>query len=182
VVAYWLDPYDSAMPQPPPVLRTPRAGDGSRLARIWLDGAASFAAIDPSQFQVPSSAGLAEWPEDRALHSPPEDTYMQVAEIDGVVVGHIWAVIRPPDVDAARLMQRDEGVARLSVHWLGVADGYRRQGVGARLLQAAEAWSIPRGARAAGFSTYLGAPATVAFYERRMGYTQHAVYLRKSLA
>jgi GNAT superfamily N-acetyltransferase len=140
-----------------------------------------FVAIDPTLFQVPATDGLAEWLEDRALHSPPEDTHMQVAEIGGVVVVHIWAGIRPPDIDAARHMLRDGAVARLTVHWLGVADGYRRQAVGTRLLEAAEAWSVSRGASAAGFSTYLGALATVTFYERRMGYSQHAVYLRKSL-
>jgi GNAT superfamily N-acetyltransferase len=65
---------------------------------------------------------------------------------------------------------------------VGVAEGYRRQGIGRRLLQAAETWSISRGARAAGFSTYIGAPGTVAFYERTMGYARQAVYLQKSLA
>jgi GNAT superfamily N-acetyltransferase len=87
--------------------------------------------------QVPATDGLAEWLEDRAVHAPSEYTYMQVAEIDGEAVGHIWAAIRPPDVDAARHMLRDGVIPRLTVHWLGVADGYRRQGIRTRLLQAA---------------------------------------------
>jgi hypothetical protein len=49
-------------------------------------------------FQVPASAGLAEWLEERALDSPAEQTCMQVADTEGVVVGHIWAAIRLPDV------------------------------------------------------------------------------------
>jgi hypothetical protein len=61
---------------PKPLLRAPRAGDGSRLARIWLDGAAYFAVIDPTLFQIPATEGLAEWLEHLALHITPEDAYM----------------------------------------------------------------------------------------------------------
>jgi GNAT superfamily N-acetyltransferase len=74
------------------------------------------------------------------------------------------------------------GPPEVTVHWLGVVAEYRRRGIGTRLLQAAETWSVTRGARAAGFSTYIGAPAAVSFYEQRMGYTRQAVYLHKPLA
>lgn len=161
---------------------TPRAGDGCGLAQVWLDGAAFFAAIEPKLFQVPASAGLAEWLERQALTITAEDTYMQVADLGGRIVGHVWAAIRPAEPDAAWQMLRDVSSPRLMLYWLGVADGYRRQGIGRRLLQAAETWSISRGARAAGFSTYIGAPGPVSFYERTMGYARQAVYLRKSLA
>jgi GNAT superfamily N-acetyltransferase len=78
-------------------------------------------------------------------------------------------------------MLRDACIARLIVHWLGIADGYRRQGIGTRLLETAQTWAISRGVRAAGFSTYLGAAAPLCFYQRR-GYARQAVYFRKSLA
>lgn len=105
---------------------------------------------------------------------------MQVADLDGQVVGHIWAAIRRPDPDAARQMLRNAAIARLTVHWLGVAAGCRRQGTGTRLLQAAETWALSRGARAAGFSTHIGLPGPVCFHERHMGYTRQAIYLHKS--
>ncbi len=152
---------------------TSRRGGG--LAHIWLDGAAFFAAIDLKLFQVPASEGLAEWLERQALTVTAEDPYMQVAELDGWIVDHIWAAIRPAEPDAAWQMLPDVASPRLTVHWLGAADGYRRQGIG-RLLQVAETWSISVGARAAGFSTYIGAPGTVSFYERTMGYARQAVY------
>ncbi len=167
---------------PQRVLRAPQTSDGSGLARIWLDGATSFTAFDPNLFQLPATDGLAEWLERLALQVTAEDTYMQIADVDGMAVGHIWAAIRPVDADADKHMLRDATIVRLTVHWLGVAAGYRRQGIGTRLLQAAETWAISRGAQVAGFSTYLGAPAPLSFYEGRMGYARQAVFLRKALA
>jgi hypothetical protein len=89
------------------VLRPLRAGDGGGLARVWLDGAAVYAAIDPTLLQVPATEGLAEWLEHVALRPTTEAKYMQVADADGQVVGHVWATIRPPNSDAARQMLRD---------------------------------------------------------------------------
>ncbi len=84
---------------------TSRRGGG--LAHIWLDGAAFFAAIDLKLFQVPASEGLAEWLERQALTVTAEDPYMQVAELDGWIVDHIWAAIRPAEPDAAWQMLPD---------------------------------------------------------------------------
>lgn len=165
---------------PQPVIRPPRPGDGPGLAHIWLEGAAEYASLDPAKFRVPVAEGLAEWLEERALTGDP-DTFMQVSEQHGAVVGHIWAALQPPDPDSSQQMLRDASMLRLTVHWLGVTAAYRRRGLGSRLLQAAEAWAIARGARAAGFSTFSGAAAAITFYEQRMGYQRQAVFLYKSL-
>ena len=41
-------------------LRPPRPGDGPALARCWLDAGASYAALNPTLFQVPAADGLAQ--------------------------------------------------------------------------------------------------------------------------
>ncbi len=41
-------------------LRHLRPGDGAGLARCWLDAGASYAALNPTLFQVPAADGLAQ--------------------------------------------------------------------------------------------------------------------------
>ena len=117
----------------------------------------------------------------RALAGDP-DTFMQVAEDEGEVIGHVWAALRLADGDAGREMIRDASLLRLTVHWLGVAATHRRRGVASRLLQSADTWGIAQGARAAGFSAFIGASTAISFYEQRMGYRRQAVHLHKPLS
>src|SRR5439155_4937426 len=42
------------------LIRPPRVGDGEGIARVWLDAATYYAALDPDLFQVPSTDGLIE--------------------------------------------------------------------------------------------------------------------------
>jgi GNAT superfamily N-acetyltransferase len=160
------------------VLRAVGPGDGNGLARVWIDGARHYVELDRDHFRLPSVDGLARWLE-VAVQSP--DTYGQVAIVDGDLVGHIWAAVQRPSSDAPWQMLTDLGRIRLTLHWLGVLTEFRRRGIGRRLLQSAEDWGRQQGAERAGFSTYLGSPLSVPFYEDRMGYQRHGVYLTKRL-
>ena len=160
------------------LLRQARPGDGAGLARIWIDGATHYASLAPEAFQVPQAEGLAEWLEHEALSA---ETYSHVAVLDDELVGHVWAAVLPPSAQAAWQMLRDLCRTRLTIHWLGVLRAHRRQGVGTRLMTAAESWGRGRGAEVAGFSTYVAGPLSVPFYERGMGYRRQGLYFTKRL-
>lgn len=44
----------------PVTIRTPRSGDGTGMARVWLSAAAYYAGLDARHFQIPSADGVAE--------------------------------------------------------------------------------------------------------------------------
>jgi GNAT superfamily N-acetyltransferase len=67
------------------------------------------------------------------------------------------------------------------VNLLAVAEGYRRQGVGTALMEAAEEWGRANGAVVAVTDTNLSSPLSVPFYVERMGYRRRAVLRRKAL-
>ena len=77
-------------------LRLPRPGDGAGLARCWLDAGASYAALNPTLFQVPAANGLAQLLEDRFLHLAANDALVSVADTAGQVVGYLIATIEQP--------------------------------------------------------------------------------------
>jgi len=74
-------------------LRPPRPGDGPGLARCWLDAGASYAALNPTLFQVPAADGLAQSLEDRFLYLAATDALVLVADTAGHVVGYLIATI-----------------------------------------------------------------------------------------
>jgi GNAT superfamily N-acetyltransferase len=58
---------------------------------------------------------------------------------------------------------------------------YRRRGVGARLLAAAEEWGRARGDVRAVLTTYHASPLSVPFYEQGMGYERRSIVFEKRL-
>jgi GNAT superfamily N-acetyltransferase len=82
---------------------------------------------------------------------------------------------------AERQLLRDLGRARLYVDALGVEGSYRRRGVGAQLLRAAEAWGRDKGAVRAVLTTYHASPLSVPFYEQGMGYERRSIVFEKRL-
>jgi GNAT superfamily N-acetyltransferase len=104
-----------------------------------------------------------------------------VAELDGQVVGDVSARLERPADDAERQLLRDLGRTRLSVDALGVLAAYRRRGVGAQLMAAAEGWGRDRGAVRSVLITYHASPLSVPFYEQRMGYERQSIVFEKRL-
>ena len=62
-----------------------------------------------------------------------------------------------------------------------IDEACRRQGVGTRLVEAAEEWGRSAGARIADTSTYYRSPLSLPFWKQRMGYEEESVNLRKLL-
>jgi len=163
------------------VVRPAQPSDAIDLARNWIDVARHYAELDADAFQIPAPDGLVAWFEE-LLHRPrSEDVVWLVAEVDGRVVGDVAARLERPTEDAARQLLRDLGRVRLYVDALGVAEAYRRRGVGARLMYAVEEWGRDRGAVRSVLTTYHASPLSVPFYEQRMGYERRSIVFEKRL-
>jgi GNAT superfamily N-acetyltransferase len=164
----------------PVMVRTPRPGDGARMARVWLSAAAYYAALDPGHFQIPPEDGLAESFE-ASLGTGGEDELMLVADLDGRVAGWLTARVEHPAPGAARQMTREHGWTRLHIDALMVDQVVWHRGAGTALLTAAEEWGRGRGAQVVRLDTYADSPVSVPFYERHMDYRRRAVVFQKPL-
>jgi GNAT superfamily N-acetyltransferase len=162
------------------VLRSARAGDGESLARLWLEMAAYYTALDANAFQIPQSEGLAQSFE-RDVDALDEAALSVVAEIDDRVVGWIYAQLLEPQDDASHQMLRDLGRRRLTVEALVVEQGLWRHGIGSALMDAAEAWARGNGADACFLNTYVHSAVSVPFYESKMGYERRNLGFWKRL-
>jgi GNAT superfamily N-acetyltransferase len=161
-------------------VRPARPGDGAALSRVWLSAAVYYTDLNPEHFQVPQAEGLAEsWDSQFARHD--HDSLDLVAELDGQVVGWLWARIEPPGQSASEQIVREPGWTRLEVVSLFVDRDHWRGGAGTALLEAAEAWGRVQGAQVARLDTYADSPVSVPFYEDHMGYRRRSLVFQKRL-
>lgn len=160
--------------------RPARAGDGAGIARCWTDAGRHYIEVDPSRYQVPETAGLAEWFE-ASLARPDGDRTVLVVDREGAVAGFCAAHVERPVPEPWRQLQRDFGRVRVVIDAIAVAEDQRRGGVGTALMAAAEAWGRSLGAQAAFVDGFVAGPTAVPFYERRMGYGRRSVRFEKRL-
>ena len=162
------------------LVREFRPGDGVGIARISVDNGAYYAQLAPEDFRAPDEEGLvALVEEDGEWRQVPENLAL-VAEVEGDVAGYLEASIQGPLETARWQTQRDLGVVRLFINFVGTADRYKR-GVATRLVEAAEDWGRSRGAVVAVCDTFIDSPLSVPFWEERMGYDRRAIVFRKPL-
>jgi GNAT superfamily N-acetyltransferase len=162
-------------------VRHARPGDGAALARIHSEMATYYAALAPDHLQVPDLDGFAE-EVDAALGSTDRAVRDLVAEVGGEVAGALVARLLAPEDSGKREISPDLGQTRLRIDYLAVDANHRRQGVGAQLVAAAEAWGREAGATVAETWTYQRSPLSVPFWEHGMGYEERSVKLRKALS
>lgn len=139
-----------------------------------------FTSVDPEYFQAPDQDGLVDWFEE-LLARPREGKLWLVAESGGEVGGSLIATLHEPMPSAAgrRQLLRDLSRRRAHIDSLGVAEPFRRRGVGRALMDAAEQWAEDAGAEVIFLETARANPSSMAFYERTMGYLQQEVIFRK---
>jgi GNAT superfamily N-acetyltransferase len=161
-------------------VRSARSGDGAGISRAWLSAGAYYANLDPEHFQVPHTEGLAERL-DNQFNQHDDDSLQLVAELDGQVVGWLWARIERPGQNASAQLTREHGWTRLAVASLIVDSDHWRGGAGTALLGEAEAWGRAHGAEVATLDTYAYSPVSVPFYEDHMGYERRSILFQKRL-
>lgn len=161
-------------------VRPTRAGDGAALVRIHADMGAYYVGLDPRRFRHPQIEGLAEVLDAEAENDAAGHVHL-VAEVEGEVVGALFARLLAGDRDTAHQITPDSGEVRLRVEYVATAESHRRAGVGTRLVEEAEAWGRARGATVAETWTYRESPLSAPFWTERMAYEERSVNLRKAL-
>ena len=149
----------------PITIRPAIAKDGDGIARTFLESAEHHASLDPARYAVPSIAELSARYRDGQQNPPgaAEDVTL-VAELGGEIVGFVDARLdRSPDPMHRKLLY-------CAIVEIAVCRQHKSQGIGGRLLQAAEAWGREHGADYASVE-YLAANTKAGdFYQGRMGY------------
>lgn len=163
------------------VVREFRPGDGANIARISRENGAYYARLASEHFREPDEEGLIGLLEDDGEWRESTQNLALVAEVDGDVAGYLEASIQPPLETARWQTQRDLGLVRLFINFVGTADRYKRIGVATRLVEAAEEWGRRQGAAVAVCDTFIDSPVSVPFWEARMGYDRRAIIFRKRL-
>jgi GNAT superfamily N-acetyltransferase len=156
-------------------IRDATGSDATALAGVWIEGGAYHVELDPRRFRVPNEDGLTEWMQESLAKERDEDEVWLVAELGGEVVGDVSARIQRPHPDAKWQLMRDLGESVLRVDSLMVREDQRRRGVGTALMQVVEGWGRSRGATVVFLTTYYKSPASVPFYEERMGYERTSI-------
>jgi lactoylglutathione lyase len=139
--------------------------DADGIARTYIESAEYHASLDPERYSVPAfEAILARYREGR---QDPRDASGEgitlVAECSGEIVGFIDAGLETsPDV-----MHRE--MFYCNVAEIAVRRQYQNQGIGERLLRAAEEWGRRQGAQLASLE-YHAANTRAGLFYQRMGY------------
>jgi ribosomal protein S18 acetylase RimI-like enzyme len=162
----------------PITVRAARRGDEQAFARIHAEVARYYLDLAPDYFQL-----LEPFAEQLATEAPAsESTALHlVAEVEGQAVGALVARLLAPEDAAKREITPESQATRLRIEYLAVAAASRRQGIGTRLVEAAEASGRAAGATIAETTTYQGNPLSVPFWGGRMSYDELSVNLRKPL-
>lgn len=149
--------------------------------RIHADVARYYVELTPDPFELTAPGELAGDLAQPAAEPGATSARYLVAEAQGEVVGALVARLLPAEEHPGREMTADLERPRLRIEYLATAAAHRRQGVGTRLVQAAEAWGRTCGATIAETTTFQGSSLSVPFWEDRMGYEERSINLRKQL-
>jgi len=140
--------------------------DADGITRTFLESAEHHAGLDPARYAVPAMDAISARYRDGRQH-PDEaggEAVTLVAELGGEIVGFVDArLARSPDP-----MHRD--LLYCIIVEIAVARRHQNQGIGAKLLQAAEAWGREHGADLASLEYLAENTRAGDFYQQRMGY------------
>jgi ribosomal protein S18 acetylase RimI-like enzyme len=140
--------------------------DADGIARTFLESAEYHARLDPERYSAPAVESVSARYRERRQH-PPEtggEGITLVAELNGEIVGFI----------DARLEQSPDAMHREMIYChmaeIAVNSQYQNQGIGRRLLRAAEDWGRRQGAEFASLEYHAANTRASLFYQQRMGY------------
>jgi GNAT superfamily N-acetyltransferase len=130
--------------------------DIPQLCRLYFDFHEFHAAGLPERL-----VSLGSWEAyDLAVGSPPGGNHQSRCQNSGRVLGFVEIYLRQEEPDPARA-----AFVYAHLQSLMVAPGWRKQGIGKRLVQAAETWAAGKGAAEVRLDTWEFPGDPVKFYE-----------------
>jgi ribosomal protein S18 acetylase RimI-like enzyme len=147
-------------------IRPAVSGDADGIARTFLQSAEYHASLDPERYSAPTFDTISGRYREGKQHPPhvAGDVITLVVERRGEIVGFI----------DARLEQSSDPMHREMIYChiaeFAVSHRHQNQGIGGRLLRAAEEWGRRRGAEFASLEYHTANIRASSFYQRRMGY------------
>jgi ribosomal protein S18 acetylase RimI-like enzyme len=159
-------------------IRPAAPADADGIAQAFVESAEYHVHLDYERYAVPAVETIsARYREGR--HHPPcaaGEAITLIAELDGEIVGFV-------DV---QLEQSPDWMHRKMVYChiaeIAVRGAHRNQGIGGRLLRAAEDWGRQHGAEFASLEYHAANVRAIVFYEQRMGYRAASVTAIKRLS
>jgi GNAT superfamily N-acetyltransferase len=155
--------------------------DAFAIAHLILESNAYYSSLAPGLFTPIQEDGLEEWIASDSRWFARETSLALIAEIAGEVAGYLEASVEEPDPDAQFSGNRDLRERRLYINAVVTAEKHKRQGIGTRLVEAAEEWAREQGVTLSVCDTFLGSPQSLPFWTERMRYERRSVRLRKWL-
>jgi ribosomal protein S18 acetylase RimI-like enzyme len=171
-------PYSVQESCPVPITIRPAVSeDADGIARTFLESAEYHASLDPERYSVPALDTILARYRNGWQH-PSHDAVVSVtlvAALRGEVVGFIDARLeRSPDPMHRQLIY-------CYISEIAVSHRHQNQGIGARLLGAAEDWGRLHRAEFAFLEYHTANFRASAFYQRRMGYRTASITAIKCL-
>ena len=157
-------------------IRPAVAEDAEAITRTYMESAEHHAGLDPGRYWIPDAESIRTRYRDGAQHSADEgEGITLVAERIGEVVGFVDVRLESsPDP-----MHRD--LLYCHIAEIAVSRRTQSQGIGERLLRAAEDWGREKGAELSRLEYLAANTRAAAFYQERMGYSVVAMIAVKWL-
>jgi GNAT superfamily N-acetyltransferase len=140
--------------------------DADGIARTFLESAEYHAELDPERYSTPTVETIsARYREGRQHPAQAGGEVMTlVAELSGEIVGFIDARLER----SSDAMHREMTYCHIAE--IAVRRGHWNQGIGGRLLRAAEEWGHRLGAKFASLEYHAANTRASVFYQEHMGY------------
>jgi lactoylglutathione lyase len=158
---------DDAISAVPIMIRPAVSDDAAGIARTFLESAEFHASLDPERYLLPDIETISARYREGRQHpkGPGAGTSLTlVAETPGEIAGFI----------DARLEQSPDPMHREIIYChmaeFAVRSKYQKQGIGGRLLRAAEEWGRSQGAQFASLEYHTANARASSFYQQHMDY------------
>jgi ribosomal protein S18 acetylase RimI-like enzyme len=161
-------------PLPPVTIRPATPEDAEAITRAFLESAEFHARLDPERYFVPANETISARYREGRQH-PGSTGITLVADLNGEIVGFLDARLER-SLDA---MHRE--LVYCHIADVAVLNHHQNQGIGVRLLLAAEDWGRSEGAEFASLEYLAANTRAGSFYQRRMGYRPASVTAIKRL-
>jgi shikimate dehydrogenase len=139
-------------------VRRATSADADKICRLHATLQSYHAEALPTFFKQPTDEAFPPSSVTELLDEPFNLFFL--AEVDGIVVGYLYADVRP-----AEETPMTYPLKRLWIHQIVVASEHRRQGVGAALLAAAKSYAAAQGINTLALSVWAFNQEALRFFE-----------------